>query len=181
MLRKINKIKNGWFLGFQFTIYILKWSRKDLVLAQSLVQLIHQFWKFLKKKGRRKPKMSLCTFHGFTAKTNFNPSISILVLHAPLVWENCSWQKDENKWELACVLLMSRRDLSQNFLLAKADLSIYIKVTVFFLSLVPFWFTFFLIDSLLPGVLKITPQILEWLWVLFGSSSGRASSWPHSF
>lgn len=71
-------------------------------------------------------------------------------------------------------------DLSQNFLLAKADLSIYIKMTVFFLLLVPFWFTFFLIDSLLPGVLKITPQILEWLRVLFGSSSGHASSWPHS-
>lgn len=137
--------------------------------------------KMSQEKGRRKPKMSLGTFCDFTAKINLNPSISILVLHAPLAWENCSWQRDENKWELACVLLMCRRDLSQNFLLAKADLLIYIKVTVFFLSLVPFWFTFFLIDSLLPGVLKITPQILEWLRVLFGSSSGHASSGPHSF
>lgn len=134
----------------------MKWSRKDLVLAQSLVQLIWQSWKFLKKKEGKNQKC-LCTFCDFIAKINFNSSISILVLHAPLVWENCSWQRDENKWGLACVLLMCRRDLSQNFLLAKAHLSIYIKVTVFFLSLVPFWFTFFLIDSLLPGVLKITP------------------------
>lgn len=154
---------------------------KRLCLSSELSPAHMAVLKMSQEKGRRKPKKSLCTFCGFTAKINFNPSISILVLHAPLVWENCFWQRDENKWELACVLLMCRRDLSQNFLLAKADLLIYIKVTVFFLSLVPFWFTFFLIDSLLPGVLKITPQILEWLRVLFGSSSGHASSWPHSF
>lgn len=45
----------------------------------------------------------------------------------------------------------------------------------------PFWFTFFLVDSPLPGVLKITAQILGWLRVLFGSGFQAMLLCDHSF
>lgn len=136
-----------------------------------------------KKKNKKQNKtktLPLCTFCDFTAKMSSNPSH----FHSSPVCPTGLGKlflTEGRKQMGTCLHFAEVQKSSQNFLLAKADLSIYIKVTVFFLLHVPFWFTFFLIDSLLPGVLKITPPILEWLRLLSGSFSSHASSWPHSF
>lgn len=125
--------------------------------------------------GRPTTEHCPCIFLDVMAKTSSNPSCFHSGPTCPTGLGKIAPDRDENKWEYACVLLISWPDLSQNFLLAKASLSIYMKVTVFFLFLGPFWFTASLADPLLPGALKITPPILESSSALCQASS----SWPH--
>lgn len=78
---------------------------------------------------------------------SFNPSFSILVPSAPLVWENCSWQRDENKREPACFLLRCRRSFpefpfgkSRSFNLHKND-CVFPFTGTLLIYILPYWLT----------------------------------------